>query len=154
MRHRHRFLIALVALFVAVGGGVAQASDASLTKAMKAYKTRLTTDIAYLANFSAPAKARAGATLTKLGKINRDLLGARHAAQINQASTASGRKGRTEVLSALGYALTSTKDATASARAARAGHRAAARADARAALREINKAIPLFEDGGRRLHLF
>jgi hypothetical protein len=129
---------------------LAQASNASLEKALKPYETRLTTDISYLSNFSAPSKKAAPAALTKLSKINSDLSGATKAATGQQASTSSGRKGRTQVLSALHEATVATSDARACATAARSGKKSTAKSEQS----EINKAIPLFESGGELLHLF
>jgi hypothetical protein len=133
---------------------LAQASDASLKHALSAYKTRLTNDISYLAGFKAPSKSAAGGVLRKLSKVHHDLNGAMVAANGQQASTRSGRKGRTLVLSGLHHALLATSDAQASASAARAGKRGTAKTDAKNEQTEINKAIPQFEQGGRLLHLF
>jgi hypothetical protein len=144
----------LVSLAVLAAAPFAQASDASLKKALKPYETRLTTDIGYLSNFSAPSKSAAPAALTKLSKIRSDLTGATKAATGQQASTSSGRKGRTQVLSALHDATVAAGDAQACATAARFGNKSTAKRDAKAEQGEINKAIPLFESGGKLLHLF
>jgi hypothetical protein len=133
---------------------LAQASDASLKHALSPFKSRLTADIAYLAGFKSPSKSAAGGVLRKLSKIGHDLSGATQAANGQQASTNSGRRGRTLVLSGLHHASLATSDAQASARAARAGKRATAKSDAKNEQTEINKAIPQFEQGGRLLHLF
>jgi hypothetical protein len=147
-------LVLLVLLGLLAVASLAQASNATLEKAMKAYEKRLTTDISYLANFSAPSKHAAFSTLSKLSTITRDLAGATKAATDHQASTSSGRKGRTQILAALHDATTATSDAKASATAARSGKTSTAKRDAKAEQSEINKAIPLFESGGKTLHLF
>jgi len=58
------------------------------------------------------------------------------------------------VLSALHDATVAANDARASATAARSGIRSTAKRDAKKEQSEINKAIALFESGGRLLHLF
>jgi hypothetical protein len=145
-------------LVVAVGllavAPLAHASDASLKRALRAYKARLTTDIGYLASFAAPNKGAAVGALRRLSTVRGDLTGATHAATLQQASTSSGRRARTLVLSGLHDAIAAVGDARASATAARSGNRSAAKRAARKARDETNKAIPLFESGGRLLHLF
>lgn len=133
---------------------IAQANDSSLTKALKRYENRLTTDIGYLSGFTVPSRKAASAVLAKLTKVRTDLAGATHAAGARQASTSSGRKGRTQVLSALHDATVAASDAQSCATAARSGNRSTAKRDAKAEQSEINKAIPLFESGGKLLHLF
>ena len=133
---------------------LAQASDATLEKAMKPYEKRLTNDISYLSNFSAPSKKAAPSTLNKLSRISSDLAAATKAATGHQASTSSGRKGRTQILAALHDATTATSDARTCAKAARAGKKSTAKRDAKTEQRQINKAIPLFESGGKLLKLF
>ena len=144
----------LVAVALVAVTPVAQASDQTLRRALQAYKTRLTADIAYLASFSAPTKSKASVALRRLSKVRSDLTGATRAANGQQASSGSGRRGRKLVLSGLQHALTAAGDARASATAARSGNRAAAKRDARHERGEINQAVPLFESGGRLLHLF
>ena len=58
------------------------------------------------------------------------------------------------MLSGLHDATLAASDARAAAAAARSGKRSTARRDAKEEQREINKAIPLFESGGKLLHLF
>ena len=145
-------LLALVLAFALTAP--AHASDASFKRALSPYKTKLTTDIAYLSNFSTPSKRAASGSLNTLARIGRDLSGATSAARGQQGSTSSGREGRSEVLSALRYATSATSFARSSASAARVGNRSLAAGYARSEQATIKKAIPLFEDGGRRLHLF
>jgi hypothetical protein len=134
---------------------VAHASDASLEKALKAYKQKLTSDIAYLSAFSAPSKSAAARVSRKLSTIGGDLKGAQSAAKNNQASSAKGSKGRSEVLTGLGYALVAQRDAKAAASAAASGRAATAKGDAKRARAEIaNKAIGPLESGGMALGLF
>ena len=144
----------LIAIGLLATASFAQASDAGLRRALRPYRARLTTDISYLSNFTAPSKSRTGAALRRLSKIRGDLGGATRAANLQQASTSSGRKGRTLVLSALHDASAAAADARASALAARSGNRSAARRDARKEQGEINRAITSFEQGGKLLHLF
>jgi hypothetical protein len=144
----------VVAIGLLVVAPSAQASDASLRRALKPYTGRLTTDIAYLSNFTAPRKSRAAAVLGKLSKIRGDLSGATRAATTNLASTNSGRKGRTLVLSGLSDATVAAGDARASATAARSGNRSGARRSAKKERTLINKAITLLPEGGKLLHLF
>jgi hypothetical protein len=54
----------------------------------------------------------------------------------------------------LSDAITAARDGSGSASAARAGKTATARSDARSESSEINRAIPLFQQGGMLLHLF
>ena len=147
-----------IALSVVLGGLViapaATASDSSLTNALKPYKAKLTSDIAYLATFQAPSKGAAGGVGKKLAKIEKDLKAVRGAAQANQASSSKGATGRSEVLAGVGDALTATGDAKASVAAARAGKKATAKKDAKAARAEIAKAVPVLEAGGHALGLF
>jgi hypothetical protein len=133
---------------------MARGSDASLEHALKAYKTKLTTDVAYLSSFSAPSKSRATATLRRLSKVAGDLAGATRAANGQQASTKSGRKGRKLVLEGLHDATLAVRDARASATAAKSGQRPTAKRDARSEQAKINNAIPMLEQGGKLLHLF
>lgn len=133
---------------------LANASDATIRHALKPYKKKLETDIAYLAAFSAPSRSAAPAALHKLSKIRTDLTGASHALQHQTASSSKGTKGRTDVLNALHTALTATSDAKNSATAAHTGHQSTAGTDAKSAKKEINKAIPQFETGGSLLKLF
>jgi hypothetical protein len=144
----------LVSFGMLVAAPLAQASDASLTRAVKPYKTRLTADIGYLSSFSVPSKSASSGVVRRLSKIRNDLNGATRAASGQQASTSSGRKGRTLVLSALHDATVATADARACATAAGSGNRSGANRDQRQEQTEIQKAIPLFESGGRLLHLF
>jgi len=134
---------------------VAHASDASLEKALKAYKHKLTTDIAYLSTFAAPSKSAAAGVSKKLSTIHTDLKGALSAAQDNQASSAKGGQGRTEILTGLGYALVAEADAKAATSAAASGKMATAKSEAKKARSEIaNKAIGPLETGGMALGLF
>ncbi len=144
-------LVTIAALAVAPG---ALASDASLQHALKAYEARLTSDIGYLASFAAPNRSAAGAALTKLSGVQRDLSAASRAASGQQASSSAGRNGRSLVLSALSGASTAARDAAAAATAARAGRGATASGDVKAEQAAIDRAIPQFEQGGRLLHLF
>ncbi len=144
----------IVLLALVLTAPVAWASDSSLEHALSAYKGRLTTDIGYLASFSAPSRSSAGAARSKLSKVESDLAGARRAATGQQASSSSGRRGRTLVLSGLGDAISAAGDALSSANAARSGNSSTARSDARSESSEINRAIPLFQQGGMLLHLF
>jgi hypothetical protein len=153
--HLKRFTIPLlVMLGLLAFAPLAAASDKSLENALKPYKTKLTTDVAYLAAFKAPAKSKAGGVLKKLSKITADLNGAKNAANGQQASTNSGKQGRTEVLSGLGDLLAAAGDAKNSASAAKAGKSATAKSDAKLELKATNKAIPLLEAGGTKLKLF
>lgn len=132
----------------------AQASDSSLRSALKAYEANLTKDIGYLATFKAPSSSGASAALHKISKIASDLNAAEHAASAQQASSSSGRTARSDVLSALHDALIAAGDAKASATAARSHKASTAKKDAKATVSETNKAIPLFETGGKLLKLF
>ncbi len=144
----------LVSLGLLVAAPLAQASDASLKRAVKPYVARLTADIGYLSNFSVPSRSGAATVLRRLPKISKDLRGATRAVKDNQGSTSSGRKGRTLALSALGHATIATRDARTCATAVRSGHRSAAKNDQRREQSEINKAISQFEAAGKLLHLF
>jgi hypothetical protein len=148
-------LLTAALLGILVLAPVAHASDASLEKALKAYKQKLTTDIAYLSGFSAPSKSAASGVSRKLSTISGDLKGAQSAAQNNQASSAKGSKGRSEILAGLGYALVAERDAKAATSAAASGKAATARSDAKRARAEIaDKAIGPLESGGMALGLF
>ncbi len=144
----------IVLLALVSTASVARASDSSLEHALSVYKGRLTADIGYLASFSAPNRSGAGGALSRLSRVESDLAGARQAATGQQGSSSSGRKGRALVLSGLGDALGAAGDARASATAARSGKSSTARSDARSETSEINRAIPLFQQGGTLLHLF
>ncbi len=144
-------LVTIAALVLAPG---AQASDSSLQHALKAYQSRLTSDIGYLAGFGVPSRSGAGATLTRLARVHGDLAAASRVASGQQGSSSSGRRGRSLVLAALSGASTATSDAEAAARAARAGRSSSARSDVSAEQAAINRAIGEFEQGGRLLHLF
>jgi hypothetical protein len=147
-------LIALLALALGSFTAVAAANDASVKRALKRYEKKLTKDIGYLASFKTPTKRSSGSVLKRVSAIRRDLRGAEKAQQGEMASTANGRKGRQQILAALGDAGSAATKARASALAVRAGHRSAAKGDAKQELRDIDKAIVLFESGGKKLHLF
>lgn len=153
-----RIRIGSLALTLCLGLGLlvpaAQADDAGLQKALKAYEHRLTSDIGYLAGFTVPSKRSVSSTLHRLSKIGKDLAGATHAASSHHASSTAGAKGRTEVLQALHDATAATRDAEASAKAVRGGKAAKAKHEAKLELSATNKAIKLFESGGKKLHLF
>jgi hypothetical protein len=143
-----------ICLSVGALAPMAMASDSSLEKALKPYKSKLTVDVAYVANFKAPSKSGAAAALTKLSKIKGDLNGAKNAATANQGSTASGKTARTQVISGLSDSLTALADDQKSASEAKSGKASTAKSDAKAGFKEINKAIPLLESGGQKLKLF
>ena len=150
-----RFVLPLILMFSVLAlAPLAAASDKSLESALKPYKSKLTTDVAYLAAFKAPSKSKAGGVLKKLSKIEGDLTGAKNAANGQQASTSSGTQGRTEVLSGLGDLLAANGDAKNSASAAKAGKSSTAKSDAKLELKATNKAIPVLEAGGMKLKLF
>jgi hypothetical protein len=152
MKRLAPLVFALLGLLAAAP--LAAASDVSLRTALKPYEARLTTDIGYLSSFSAPSRSAAPAVLSMLSKVRSALSGATLAASRQQGSSSSGRKGRAQVLSALGYATAAADEAGASANAARAGNRSAAKLDAKQEQSKITKAIPLFKSGGSLLHLF
>lgn len=152
MRRALPTVLALVAL--AAVPWPAFASDASVRRALSAYESRLTADIGRLASFSTPSRAGAAATIAALGKVRSDLDGAVRAADGQRASTSAGRRGRALVLSGLREALTAAGDAKSAAVAARSGHTAAAKAATAREQKAIDRAIPLFESGGKLLHLF
>lgn len=145
-------LAVLVAVLAAAP--LAQASDASLTRALKVYEGRLTRDIGYLANFSVPSRTAAAHASNRLSKIGSDLRLAKRAATTHSASTSRGRRGRALVRSALRDATTAVADARACATAAGSGKRSAAKLDRKHEQTAINKAIVSFEAGGKLLHLF
>ena len=144
----------LVLLGVLVAAPLAWGSDGSFRRALRPYVGRLTADIGYLSNFSTPSKRAAIGALDRLSKVHNDLAGATQAATHQQASSTSGRTGRTQVLAGLREATTAASDARASAAAARSGNRSAAKRHQRQEQRDINKAIPQFESGGKLLHMF
>jgi hypothetical protein len=132
----------------------AQASDKTLEKALKPYKTKLTHDVAYLAGFKAPSKSKAASALKELSTIHGDLSGANKAAKDNQASSTNGKTGRADVLTGLKYALSGAADAEKSAKAAKSGKSSTAKSDAKSDIALIKKAIPPLEAGGSKLGLF
>jgi hypothetical protein len=144
----------VVLLTIGAAASIAQASDASLKHALKGYENRLTADIGYLASFTAPSKSGAAGALKKLSTISKQLKGATQAANGQQASSAKGTKGRKDVLAALKDASAAVTAAKASANAAKAGNSSTAKHDAKQERQKINKAIPLFEAGGKALGLF
>ena len=147
-------LPSLVGLALLAAAPFAQASDRSLEQAIGKYKPKLTSDIAYLASFSAPSRSHASGVEKRISGILHDLSAASSAARSQQASSKSVQHGKSLVLSALHDASLAADDARASAKAAQSGNRSGAKKDARAEQTEINRAIPLFESGGRLLHLF
>ena len=142
-------LIAVLAL-----PALARANDASLEHALHGYESKLTTDISYLADFSAPSRGGASGALSRISGTQKDLSAAYRAASGQQGSSSTGRSGRSLVLSALSEANTAAGDAKASADAARSGNSSAARSDANKERGVIDQAIPRFEQGGKDLHLF
>lgn len=147
-------LVLVVAACVLGFGSSAWASDAGLERALGAYRSRLTADMVYLASFSTPSRGSAGSALSRLAGITRDLTGAVRAASSQRASTRNGSRGVSLLLVAFSDALNAAGDARAAAAAARSGYGSRARNDVRLEQTQINRAIPLFEQGGRLLHLF
>lgn len=147
-----------ISLVVVLGALVpvapAQASDKTLEKALKPYKSKLTVDVAYLANYAAPSKSKASSALKELSKVKGDLNGALKAATDNQASSSKGKTGRTEVIAGLKDALKANAEAQASANAAKSGKSSTAKSDAKTEKSEIDKAIAPLEAGGKALGLF
>lgn len=149
-----RTALSLLAFGLLVVAPLAQASDRSLEQALKAYQSRLTADIGYLSSFSTPTRRSAGAVLSRLSRIGSDLSGASRAARGQRASSRSGSRGKSLVLSALSNASVAVSDARAAAYAARSGNHSTASRYTRAEQSAINRAIPQFESGGHLLHLF
>jgi hypothetical protein len=149
-----RIALSLLSFGLLAAAPLAQASDRSLEQALRAYQARLTSDIGYLSSFSTPSRGSAGAVLSRLSRIGGDLNGASRAARGQRASSHSGSRGQSLILSALGNASVAVSDARAAAYAARSGNRSTASRDARAEQSAINRAIPQFESGGHLLHLF
>jgi hypothetical protein len=150
-----RITISLLVVFGAlVPVAPAMASDQSLEKALKPYKTKLTTDIAYLANFATPSKSKASSDLKQLSKVKGDLNGALKAATDNQASSSKGKAGRTDVIAGVKDALKAESEAVASATAAKSGKSSTAKSDAKTEKSEIDKALAPLEAGGKALGLF
>jgi hypothetical protein len=145
-------LLVLLGLLAVAPAGFA--SDQSLAKALKPYKSKLLVDVAYLGNFKAPSKSKAAAALKRLSTIKKDLTGAKNAAEGQQASTSKGTTGRTDVINGVTDMLTATSDAVNSAKAAKSGKTSAAKSDAKAEFKEVNKGIPPLEAGGTDLGLF
>lgn len=145
-------LLLVVGLLVAAP--LAQASDASLKRAVKIYEVRLTKDISYLANLKVPSRSAAPTVLRRLSKIGSDLAAVTRVAKSHHGSSSSGRRARVQLLSALSDVSAATRSARACATAARSRHRAAAKSDLKLEQRQVNKAIPLFESAGRLLNLF
>jgi hypothetical protein len=149
-----RALLLLLVLIGLLATPAALASDKSLENALKPYKAKLTTDIAYLATFKAPTKSKASAASKELTKIESTLKGAKSAAESHQASSSKGKTGRTDVIAGVTDALTATTDGESSASAAKSGKSSKAKSDAKAELKAIDKALPLLETGGKDLGLF
>jgi hypothetical protein len=143
-----------IAISVLVSASLAHARDASLKRALKPYTARLTSDVAYLANFSVPSKSAVPGVLSRLVKIRHDLAGATHAASVNHGSTKAGRKGRALVLTGLHDSQAAASDAKACADAVHSGNHSAASRDHRQERSKIDKAIGALEAGGKLLHLF
>ena len=149
-----RVVLSLLVMIGLLATPVALASDKSLEAALKPYKAKLTTDIAYLANFKAPTKSKAAAATKELGKIASTLNGAKKAAEDNQASSSKGKAGRTDVINGLTDALSAASDGKSAASAAKSGKGSSAKSHAKSEKTEIDKAIPLLETGGTDLKLF
>jgi hypothetical protein len=144
----------LVLLGLLAAAPVGLASDTSLKNALKPYKSKLLVDVAYLGEFKAPTKSKAGAALKKLSTIKKDLTGAKNAAEGQQGSTSKGKAGRTAVITGLTDMLVATGDADNAAKAAKSGKKSTAKSDAKAEYNEVNKGIPPLEAGGKDLGLF
>jgi hypothetical protein len=149
-----RAVLPVLVLIGLLATPVALASDKSLKTALEPYKTKLTTDIGYLASFTAPTKSKGAAATKQLGKIESTLKGVKNAAESQQASSSKGSTGRTDVIAGVTDALTATADGKAAASAAKSGKSSSAKSDAKAELKAIDKAIPLLETGGKDLGLF
>lgn len=134
---------------------MAQASDASLVRALAPYKATLTNDVIFVAEVTAPpTSATAGAYASHLTQIQKDMATVGRVARGQTPSTSAGRSAQSEALSGLSYVYGAAGDGLAAIAAVRAGKAAAARTDVANLRAEVAKAIPPFEKSGKTLGLF
>lgn len=133
---------------------VAQASDASMVRALTPYKSALTADFIAIADLrSVPPKSQIAAWTSKLQRAQTDTATIARVARGQSPSTASGRSLQSELLSGLAEAYGAAGDGLAAMAADRAGNSSAAQADIRDVQTEVAKAIVPFSAVGRALGL-
>jgi hypothetical protein len=134
---------------------VAQASDASMIRALAPYKATLTTDIILLAETnSVPTKSTAASVYSHLKKVQSDLATVARIARGQSPSSAKGRTAQSQVLTALSDAYGAAGDGLAAVAAVQAGKTAAARTDIANEQAMTGRSLPYFEASGKALGLF
>lgn len=134
---------------------MAQASDASMVRALVPYKNALTADFLVMAALNAvPPKSSVTAFTTKLQRAQSDMATVGRVARGQTPSTASGRNLKATLLVGLSYAYGAAGDGLAAMAALRAGKTSTATADIKNEQNEVAKAIVPFSSVGRALGLF
>lgn len=134
---------------------MAQASDSSLIHALSPYKNALTADVITLATLEAPpAKSAVPSWTSKLQKAQSDFATVARVARGQTASTSTGRKAQSEVLSALSYAYGAAGDGLAAMTAVRQNNGSAAKTDIANERVQVARSLTPFSEAGKTLGLF
>src|SRR5208282_355774 len=125
---------------------LAQASDASMVRALAPYKATLTSDIILLATTnSVPTKATASSVWSHLKKAQSDFGTVGRVVRSQKPSTSTGRSAQSQALTALADVYGAAGDGLAAVTAVQAGKGAAAKTDIANEQLETGRALPYFE---------
>lgn len=150
-----RFLLLCGLVPALVLPSMAQASDASMVRALAPYKATLTSDIILLAETnSVPTKATAASVWSHLKKVQSDLAAVARVARSQKPSTSKGRSAQSQVLTALSDAYGAAGDGLAAVLAVQSGKTAAAKTDIANEQAMTGRSLPYFEASGKALGLF
>jgi len=134
---------------------LAEASDASMVRAIAPYRNTIEADVLVLAALNqVPPKASDAAFTTKLGRAQRDMATVGKVVRGQTPSSSTGRKAQANVLVAVSDAYGAAGDGLAAMAALRAGKTSTARADIGNEQTEVAKSIPYFSAAGKALGLF
>lgn len=133
----------------------AQASDASLKRALLPYKGTLTVAILYLAGLNtAPNKSAAKTVEGHAATFQGDFATVIRVARSQKASTNAGKKAVAQLLTALSDTYGAAGDAKAAAVAAAGGHAATAQADINKSQNLVKASLAPYQAAGKAFGLF
>ena len=133
----------------------AQASDASLKRALLPYKNTLTIAILYLAGLdAAPAKSQGKTVESRAATFQSDFAKVEQVARSQKASTSAGRKAIGELMLALGDTYTAAGDLKAAGAAAAAGKASTAQAYVNKSQSRVKSSLVPYQAAGKAFGLF
>ncbi len=152
---QRRFLLLCGLVPALVLPSMAQASDATMVRALAPYKATLTADIILLAETSSvPTKATASSVWSHLKKAQSDFSTVGRVVRGQKPSTSTGRSAQSQALTALGDVYGAAGDGLAAVLAVQTGKTAAAKTDIANLQLETGRSLPDFEASGKALGLF